>query len=212
MHRDAAMTPNESPSGNPFATRFVRPGAIPYLFPSGDSVERLIARLAECGWRGEIVGPHGSGKSTLLASLVEALERGGQNVVVYRLREGERRLPKTTCAVATLSRGALVVVDGYEQLPWWRRWALRRVCSRRGLGLLVTTHTPTGLPLLWQTSIDVLTVERVVAHLLVGDPTAAALISRDDVARAVARHPTDAREALFALYDVYERRRADGKT
>ena len=54
---------------NPFATRHVRPGAIPFHFPAETSAAQLVARLRELNWRGAIVGPHGSGKSTLLVAL-----------------------------------------------------------------------------------------------------------------------------------------------
>ena len=46
---------------NPFCSRFVRPGALEYLFPDGWSAARLAARLAENGWRGQIVGRPGRG-------------------------------------------------------------------------------------------------------------------------------------------------------
>lgn len=203
---DDARTPAE-PLGNPFATRHVRPGAVPYFFPAGESVETLVDRLAASGWRGEIVGPHGSGKSTLLAGLIEAIERRGRNVVVYRLREGDRRLPPEPRDVRSLVANDVVVVDGYEQLPWWRKWLLRRLCMRTGLGLLVTTHGLAGLPLLWRTAVDRASVERVVEHLLANEPSAATLIAREDIARALEDHPNNAREVLFALYDVVERRR-----
>jgi energy-coupling factor transporter ATP-binding protein EcfA2 len=196
------------PPGNPFATRHVRPGAIPYFFSAGESLETLVDQLAASAWRGEIVGPHGSGKSTLLAGLIAAMQQRGRNVIVYRLREGDRQLPNEPQDVRTLTANDIVVVDGYEQLPWWRKWQLRSLCKGKGLGLLVTTHAPAGLPRLWQTSVDQGSVERVVEHLLAIEPTAASLIARDDVVRALADHPSNAREVLFALYDVVERRRS----
>jgi hypothetical protein len=197
----------QEPPGNPFATRYVRPGAVPYFFPPGASYATLVGRLEGFGWRGEIVGPHGSGKSTLLAGLIEAIEAGGRRTVVYRLHEGERRLPREPRDLHSLRANEVVVVDGFEQLPCWRKWLLRGLCQRRGLGLVATTHAPTGLPLLWQASVDRATVERVVGFLLAGEPAAAALISQDDIAEALAKHPDNAREALFVLYDVVERRR-----
>ncbi len=61
-------------SDNPFCTRWVRPGAIPFLFPPGENAEELADRLRQAGWWGEITGPHGSGKSALLAALTAAIE------------------------------------------------------------------------------------------------------------------------------------------
>jgi hypothetical protein len=66
---------------NPFATRFTRPGAIDYLFASGQSVDSLVGRLRDHGWWGAILGPHGSGKSTLLAALAPELDAAGRRVV-----------------------------------------------------------------------------------------------------------------------------------
>jgi energy-coupling factor transporter ATP-binding protein EcfA2 len=207
MNRNAPPAKNP-PATNPFATRHVKPGAIPFLFPPGEGVETLLAKLAASEWRGEIIGPHGSGKSTLLAALVDAVEKSGRTVVVYRLHEGDRRLPNTRANIRTLPAGVMVVIDGYEQLPGWRKWILRRLCNRRGLGLLVTAHAPTGLPLVWQTAIDLQTFERVVDQLLAAEPALAATIAREDIARAHAAHLTNLREALFALYDIVEARRA----
>ena len=60
-------------SDNPFSTRRISPGAIPYVLPPGENAYALVDRLRQAGWWGEIVGPHGSGKSTLLATLADAL-------------------------------------------------------------------------------------------------------------------------------------------
>lgn len=203
--------PTVAPPRNPFATRHVRPGAIPYFFPDGVTAEILIDRLAANRWRGEIVGPHGTGKSTLLATLVDVISRHGKPVVVYRLREGERRLPPTPCAFAAVPRDSVVVIDGFEQLGWLHKTAVRWSCKRRGLGLLVTSHATVGLPQLWRTGVDSATLKRVVAHLLAAEPAAAALIREQDIAAAVEAHPTNVREALFALYDLVERRRRENR-
>jgi hypothetical protein len=63
---------------NPFSTRHVRPGAIAYQFPPGKSADRLVQRLGENNWQGQIVGPHGSGKSALMAALKAAIEQSGR--------------------------------------------------------------------------------------------------------------------------------------
>lgn len=217
MQREAPPPANEPvangaadrPASNPFSTRHVRPGAIPYFFPDGTTLETLVERLAASGWQGEVVGPHGSGKSTLLAALVPCIERTGRRVAIYRLHEGERRLPATPRDMHALAANDVVAVDGYEQLPRWRQWLLRRSCTRRGIGLLATTHAPTGLPLLWQTSVDLASLERVVAHALASQSRLEPAIGREEIAAALAAHPTNAREALFALYDAVERRRRD---
>src|SRR3954469_10601943 len=78
---------------NPFATCWTKPGALPFEFPRGETVERLVDKFAQCGWRGAILGPHGSGKSTLLEALKPALANAGREVIAISLRDGERQLP-----------------------------------------------------------------------------------------------------------------------
>ena len=76
-----------SASENPFCTRRISPGAIPYIFPPGENAETLVDRLRQAGWWGEITGPHGSGKSTLLAALTAAIERTGQRTILVALHD-----------------------------------------------------------------------------------------------------------------------------
>ena len=188
---------------NPFSTRFVRPGALPYFFPPGRSAEQLAAKLGAQGWRGQIVGPHGSGKSTLLAALAPWIERAGRKVILCALHDGERRLPISKQQRSALSSASLLVVDGFEQLGAFSRWRIARMCRRRGCGLLATAHADVGLPELYCTATNVELARRVVEALTPHDRA----ISADDVERAFAAHRGDLREALFGLYDLYEQRR-----
>jgi hypothetical protein len=98
----------------------------------------------------------------------------------------------------------LVVVDGYEQLSRWNRWRLRSWCRRRGCGLLVTSHAPTGLPARFCTSVSPELAMSVARKLLPpGDRT----IGDDHIRRCFAEQGGNLRETLFALYTIYERRR-----
>jgi hypothetical protein len=198
-----------SNEANPFATRFVRPGALPYLFPPGVSVSGLLDRLATAGWRGEIVGPHGSGKSTLLAALVPAIEQTGRKVILVQLHDGERRLPRDADRrVRASTHPTALVIDGYEQLPWWRRRWIEWRCRRRGIGLLITSHRSIRLPELTQTRIEMATAQQIVAQLLAGCQE---IITPEEVAECVARHGDDLRETLFELYDLFQARHRDVK-
>ena len=194
---------------NPFASRRVRPGAIPFQFPDGLDAVEFVARLARLGWRGAIIGPHGTGKSTLLAALAPELERAGRNVRSIALHDGQRRLPQEFLAVLPPNGDGLIIVDGYEQLSFWSRWRLDRRCRAIGAGLLVTAHGPTSLPLLFRTAADEELAERIVGHLLAATDDRAPAIRRDDVRRAWSKHRGNLRETLFDLYDAYERQRAD---
>src|SRR5262245_49587973 len=82
-----AFSPSSNVSSNPFSTRFIRPGAIPFIFSAGESAESLVDHLRVNNWRGQIIGPHGSGKSTLLAALLPALQAAGRTVACVSLHQ-----------------------------------------------------------------------------------------------------------------------------
>jgi len=193
-----------SAAPNPFSTRYVRPGAAPYLFPAGLSAEKLVDRLRRSGWRGQIIGPHGSGKSALLAALVPAIEAAGRQVCLIELHDGQRRLPAGFPPPDNAPQPTVVIVDGYEQLSRWSRFRLRRTCDRLGLGLLATAHRPIRLPDLFRTQPEPALAQRIVGQLLEQDRS---LVTPEDVAERFSAHEGDLREMLFDLYDVYERRR-----
>jgi hypothetical protein len=193
-------------SRNPFATRYTRPGQLRYVFPPGQEPEGLISRLRTSGWWGQIVGPHGSGKSTLLAELVPALEAAGRRVVLIELHDGQRRLPASIVQQVKLEAASQWAIDGYEQLTRWQRLAIKRRCRLAGCGLLVTAHGSVGLPELCCTRPDLETAHRIVQSLL-GEH--AAVIPAGEIERSFYQQRGNLREMLFALYDVYERRRPE---
>jgi hypothetical protein len=189
---------------NPFSTRRVRPGAIPYRFPPGNSAARLVERLGQNGWQGQIVGPHGGGKSALVATLVAALEQSGRRTLLVELHDRQRRLPVSLRRLS-LAAGTVVIVDGYEQLARWRRFLLKRFCRRRGLGLVVTAHASAGLPDLYRTTAGLALAREIVGELLGGE---APIVTSGELGRSFASHQGNLREVLFDLYDLYESRRA----
>jgi hypothetical protein len=188
---------------NPFSARRLRPGAIGFRFPAGESLATLLERLCAYGWRGQIIGPHGSGKSTLLAALAAELSRAGRRTAGVELHDRQRRLPRSL-DLARLAPGTLVMIDGYEQLARWNRWRLKRTCRRRGLGLLVTAHRDVGLPTLLATATSVALAEDIVRELL-GDQGFS--LDTEQIAAPWDRHGGNVREVLFDLYDLYEQRR-----
>jgi energy-coupling factor transporter ATP-binding protein EcfA2 len=190
---------------NPFCTRHIRPGAIPFFFPPGQSAEGLVELLRLNDWRGEIVGPHGSGKSTLLCVLTTALRDAGRSTLLVELHDGQRRLPIDLRRVDGLSETTVVIVDGYEQLSFFSRLQLKGFCRRRHLGLVVTSHQSAGLPLLFRTSATASLAEQIVRFLLRGQPQ---LVDPSELAQRFERHSGDLRELLFDLYDLYEQRRS----
>jgi hypothetical protein len=193
---------------NPFSSRFVRPGAAAYLFSDATTATSLVDRLRRLDWWAQIVGPHGSGKSTLLASLEPLLQRAPRRVVSFTLHDGQRQLPRQDPLPAAWDAHTQVVVDGYEQLGWLSRYRLKIACRKRRAGLLVTAHRDVGLPLLLQTKVTLDTAWQLVGDLLSrAAESAAARITRGDVADSLSRHGSNMREILFDLYDLYERRR-----
>jgi len=207
---------------NPFATRWVRPGAVPYCFGAGVNAGQLVERLRDGGWRGAIVGPHGSGKSTLLATLVHAIEQMGIRVQKILLRDGQRRLPRdilsrirSRAKIGSTrdqeERGLpieLLIVDGYEQLSWWSRRRLSAICRRKHYGLLVTAHRENSVgsfSILFRTAAELATVQYLVDHVL---PSHGGAIHPDDVATALEQNKGNVREALFSLYDLFQQRRS----
>jgi hypothetical protein len=223
---DLSVTNTPAATVNPFCTRRVRPGAMPFFFDadptsgglsqfSSDengtvhlssatvvSLSDLLDRLRHNGWRGQIVGPHGSGKSALLAALVPLLEQAGRRALSIVLHDGQRSVPRCVWDTTTLDGSTQVIVDGYEQLARWNRFLLQRFCKRRGMGLLVTAHAPAGLPELFRTSVSLETAQQIVQRLQ-GD---APLVTPADVAEQFSRHQGNMREMLFALYDLHEER------
>jgi hypothetical protein len=189
---------------NPFSTRFVRPGAIEYLFSDGRSAVGLTQRLRAGDWRGQIVGPHGSGKSTLLAALIEPLEQAGRRVWRIDLHDGQRALPPGALAEAGNVGADLLIVDGYDQLSRISRLRLKWQLWRRGWGAIVTAHREVGYPTLYRTSATVELTERIVARLL---PTEDPSIAQQAIAASFYAAGGNVRETLFALYDHFERER-----
>ncbi len=189
---------------NPFATRAVRPGAIPYHFSAEGSPTALLAALEQADWWGEIIGPHGSGKSTLLQTLIPQLEAAGRHPRLYTLGRGQKSLPATPADLQSWDADTQVVVDGYEQLGRRNRSLVHSTCRRRGSGLLATAHRSLGLTTLWQTSTSLDLAVELVHELL---PSEVDCIRDDDVRSCFQKHAGNLRDVFFELYDLYEIRR-----
>jgi energy-coupling factor transporter ATP-binding protein EcfA2 len=188
---------------NPFATRFIRPGASPFLFLDDDSAEAIVERLKANRWRGQIIGEHGSGKSTLVATLVPLMEAAGKSIVLIKIGPGERRLPEID--KSSLLPTTELIVDGYEQLSWWSRWKLRWLIWRSGAGLVVTSHANVGLPTVYVTKSSEEVASAVVSKLLANE---GAPISSSEITDAYRAAGGNVRETLFRLFDVYQQRQS----
>jgi hypothetical protein len=195
------MPPDPLPEDNPFSTRHIRPGAKPFLFPEGETVEQLVDRLAaNDGW-GQIVGPHGSGKSALLAALIAALRSAGWHVTLVELHDGQRKLPPPLPELPEATPPRLLVIDGYEQLGRSARNTIQRRCRKLDWGLLATSHVSVNLPELYCMAPTAALARRIVEQLTVSHGRT---IPDELIERLYAEHGGDLRELLFSLYDHYE--------
>jgi hypothetical protein len=172
-----------------------------------------VAKLAAQNWLGEIIGPHGSGKTTLLEALKPALLAARCRVHAVDLRDGgglaSSRITTSASAPDNHLGKTLVIVDGFERLGWLVRARMKSEVLRRGVGLLVTSHAPAGLPLLIRLEPDRSLVGHLVADLCENVSTG---ISMADVAASHACHGSNVREIFFDLYDRHERWRRQSGT
>lgn len=112
------------------------------------------------------------------------------------------------------NRDTLVLIDGWEQIRWpsrlWIHWSIKR----SGAKLLLTSHHPTHLPTLWNSSVCPEIAQCVIRDLLQSkDATATTTIPRDwetkvcDTAQLqqyLNENHGSLREVLFKLYDEFE--------
>jgi hypothetical protein len=187
---------------NPFTTRHTRPGMIPPLDPAGQplDVASLLAEIRRQGAAG-IEGPHGTGKSTLLAALA-AEAAAGRTLAEARRLESGRDAWAVARALLRARPGSLACLDGWEAIGGLSRWLVRFLARRQGVALVVTSHRPTGLPLVIRTAGSLPLLEAIVGRL----PSAGGLIDRADLAAACQAQAGNLREALLDLYDRFESR------
>ncbi len=185
---------------NPFATRYTRPGAVPYLFSDASSIALLVDQLATLLWHGNRRPPRLRQNYLAGATAARVYAARTPSAAVHATRRAAQLPP----GVGTIWQPeTLVVVDGYEQLSWWSRRCLTWSCHRCQCGLLVTSHGRVGLPVLHRTSADLERVQRIVAHLTT---SAASPVTPADVRAAFQMQQDNVREILFTLYDVHQSR------
>ena len=198
------MPPNfitDGRPGNPFATRYTRPGSLPPLDQRGCPLDlaALIARLDGLE-AAALEAPHGHGKSTLLLALAAALAAVGRPVRIVRVRNW--RDAWAACrAVVGAPRRTAVFVDGWDLLGVVAA-PLRMAAQGMRRTLLVTSHRPTGLPVLWRCETTPDLLRAIIARL----PDHGSLVDDTDIAESFDRHGGNLRESLFDLYDRVEGR------
>lgn len=182
---------------NPFSTRFVRPGEIPFVFPPGSSLEQLLEECRLARAQKAILGPHGSGKSTLLETLSGHWPEVGLTEQRVRLTASKRRV---SFPWRHLDEASILVIDGFEQLWRWQQWRIRWRCWQKGTRLLVTCHAECGLPVALRTEPSWALAWELAADRLGGEATA----YEDELRGIWQQHPGDVREFFFRLYHFCE--------
>lgn len=198
---------------NPFATKFIQPGALRYEFFGQTSAEELARKLlAPDSKPALIIGPHGTGKSTLVATLAEELRRLEPESAMYQVRFSANVAARQPLALARRqwTKGAIVLLDGYEQLGFWSRWLVSRDVRLRSLKLLATAHEPIrGFEILWSTYVNEHSSKWVIEQLLSATDSRSEvqqLLESEDWARSRAKHGDNLRESLFDMYDWWHQR------
>ncbi len=196
---------------NPFSTRFIQPGAIPYKCFDGGNVNELALRFLNLpSKRGIIVGPHGSGKSTLIASLVSELSHRSTESSIHQLRFSTDQSAWRTllASTKTWTQSSIVILDGYEQLRFWSRFFVERMARTRSMSILATAHGPIrGFETIWRTSVSESSSQWVVEQLLQqtgSQMNANELMQSEAWSRSRAKHDQNLRESLFDMYDFWQ--------
>ncbi|MEM8735970.1 MAG: hypothetical protein AAGG44_17205 [Planctomycetota bacterium] len=218
---------------NPFATRYVRPGAIPWVGDANARLDSIHKRFETLGERAAVIGPHGSGKTTLLHHLVPRLLDEWEFIApdgTSSRRTSDGLKPGRPAGKGTgtwiqlrrcqthgvcelrpwpiMSRGQLLVLDGLEQLYWHQRFFLLADQFCRRYRLLVTSHRPSWqIPELWNTSVDAATAVKIIQHISdASDPgdSGRLELSTNELRERLARENGSLREVLMQCYDEYE--------
>lgn len=189
-----------SQGSNPFASRHLQPGAIPFLFRDEQSIEGLADQISKARClRQAIVGPHGTGKSTLIQQLCERL--GCPAIVLHSTTPKQVGLME---CMARVRSGDLCLIDGYEQLTYWGRGLLVAYAARRRVKLCASSHRlPLGFELIWETKVDHAVEDHVISRLLVGaEPQVkSALLESEAWRKSREKQGENLRESLFDMYD-----------
>lgn len=199
---------------NPFCTRFVRPGAIPYRFVGSHGDLNSICDRLQSSRNGLIIGPHGSGKSTLLQSLMPFLQQRFGRIGHLQLSANPlvtplgRMLQKRQSWIlvrdhwASLNDNDLVIIDGLEQTFAHDR--IRMLCrpKNRRPAILGTSHSRLfGLPVLFQTRTSRELIVQLTERLIHNQPDLVAGLVHHKLANHDWDRPVNLRDFWFECYD-----------
>ncbi len=117
-----------------------------------DSWDSLMSRLLAANYRGAIIGPHGTGKTTLTLELVERLKTLDFNVNSLRINSEHKTQAAALVEEWLLNANTaqILILDGAEQLSFFS-WRKLLRCAKLFQGFIITCHSPSKLPTLYQT-------------------------------------------------------------
>ena len=184
---------------NPFSTRFVQPGAIPWL-ATDISLRAVLFRLYDVDNRAIICGPHGSGKSTILSHLASVAQREGLKVHCLRIRSWIDAIRVMRVFATINPKQSLVSVDSWELLGFLG-WFLCQFADFRGLCVVVTVHERpwwNNWPVLLNTKADDKTFRLLVHELMTKYAESKTIEFSGAMLRDVfQRHSCNLREGFF---------------
>lgn len=191
-----------TPPRNPFATRHTRPGRLVPRDAGGTPLDlaALLTRARSLG-SAAIEGPHGVGKTNLLTTLAGLLDESDLLAGLVRpraMRDGAAVLR----AVLRARPGTTLCIDSWDTIGAAWAVAVRAAAWLCRVGLIVTSHRATGMPTVARCGTTPALLARLVSEL----PGHGGRIDACDVEQAFAAHGGDIREALYDLYDRFERR------
>ncbi|TWU43818.1 NACHT domain protein [Novipirellula aureliae] len=199
---------------NPFCTRFVRPGAIPYRFDEAElpgthgadsALDRMTTRVVQVRFS-VIVGPHGSGKSTLLQTLLPNLQTAFCDFAKVHLIASQPCQRPIMEASNGLVSGGLLVVDGMEQLATWQRKFLLWRSKRRNHSILATAHRPLrGFEILQTTALSAQKIRELTKQRIASMSENTQQMILNELSNRPLGPETNLRELWFDLYDIAER-------
>ena len=192
---------------NPFATRFTRPGEIPFQLRGHENLNSIIDSFRDHRFVSQIVGPHGSGKTTLTQTLEPLLRETFYSVRRVTVRDAKRiQSDETEIPNRLDSINRLMIVDGFERLPWLHRRLLLKNARCPQTGLLITTHRRiAGVPILYEVQPTLETLQRLSHELAPG-----VIIEKNFLATVFETNEGNIRESLMTLYNWFETRQSTG--
>lgn len=200
---------------NPFSSRFVSPGTCEFVDRSllehanqslGTASEKFLT-LDCCA---QIVGPHGCGKSTFAIQLAKKLKSENKidRFISVAIRSNLRNQDKPLALPTSEDNEnrTLLILDGIESLSWIHRHSLLQYLTRHYFATLITGHRPVRrLPILDKFAPDPTHFRNIVDGL---QSASECKLTPTEIESCYQLHSYNYRNALFALYDLWEAKTA----